>query len=357
MGGELSLIGLPAGAEAGMPTPEPGEEGVGIAFGISAEEAVMAGEEHNYELCCGGWMERKGRGSTGGIVLDDAEGRDVEFGILAEETGGVVVEDVEGFLLGVVSSAELEDAIEECEGGTGSPVGGGIDHDSGGAESFEDIDGAACGHFGDGVEGESCPVTGVEDGLDGVFFGVVDPGAMWGEFHFAEEIEGESSAFEFIAEVWGVDEDDLVVAEGDVELFLEDGEFVGGVEVEADFADADDGGFAEEMGDLGEDFAAEGEVVGLFGVHGDPAEMADAVLSGAGGFELADLVEVVEEGAGVLAVETRPEGGLGDGDDAGHGHAFVVVGGSSDGVVMGLDDVHNDLMRCFGSEFGSGIEA
>ena len=82
--------------------------------------------------------------------------------------------------------------------------------------------------------------------------------------------------------------------------------------------------------------------------------MADAVLGGAGGLELADLAEVVDEGLGEAAVEAGPEGGLADGGDAGHGHALIVLGGAGDGVVVGLDDLHGSDFRKNGEErFGA----
>ena len=53
-----------------------------------------------------------------------------------------------------------------------------------------------------------------------------------------------------------MDEDHLVVRHGEVDLLLEDGDFVAGVFVQADLADAEDVGAIEKVGDDCDDFAA-----------------------------------------------------------------------------------------------------
>ena len=131
--------------------------------------------------------------------------------------------------------------------------------------------------------------------------------------------------------------------EGKLDVLLEDEGFVGGVFIEADFADAQDGGAGEKAGDFGEDFLGFAEVLGFFGIEADPGVVVDAELGGTGGFEGSEVVEVVEEAFGG-AVEAGPEGGFGDGDDAGEGEGFVVGGGAGDHVDMRVDEEHEGLL-------------
>ena len=110
-----------------------------------------------------------------------------------------------------------------------------------------------------------------------------------------------------------------VVIEGELDVLLEDGEFVAGVLVEADLADAEHGGAVEELGDDRHDLAGEAGVVGFLRVDAEPAEVRDAELGGALRFVVGELAEVVVEALGRGAVEAGPEGGFADRRAAGEG--------------------------------------
>ena len=98
---------------------------------------------------------------------------------------------------------------------------------------------------------------------------------------------------------------------------------------------------ARERGHVLEHGPAQLAVLGLLRVHGHPAEVTDAVRRGAGRLELADLPEVVDEGLGIGPGEARPEGRLGDGHHARHGHPLVVLSGSGDRMIVWLNDLHD----------------
>ena len=77
---------------------------------------------------------------------------------------------------------------------------------------------------------------------DGVFLDVVDDDLGAVEFReVGERIEHQAGALELVLEVRGVDQDRQVVIERELDVLLEDGEFVAGVLVEADLADAEHG--------------------------------------------------------------------------------------------------------------------
>ena len=72
-----------------------------------------------------------------------------------------------------------------------------------------------------------------------MFFDVVDDDLFRADAAVVTEgVEDESGAFEFVFEVRGVDEDELVVIGGELDVFFEDEELVAAVFIEADFANS-----------------------------------------------------------------------------------------------------------------------
>ncbi len=142
-----------------------------------------------------------------------------------------------------------------------------------------------------------------------MFLDVVDDDFGAVEFgEVGEGIDDDFGAFEFVLEVGGVDKDGEVVIEGDLDVFLEDGELGAGVFVEADFADAEDVFLFDEFGDEGHDLAGEGGVIGFLGIDAEPGEVFDAESGGAFWFVFGELAEVVVEAIGGRAIEAGPEG-------------------------------------------------
>ena len=110
-----------------------------------------------------------------------------------------------------------------------------------------------------------------------------------------------------------------------------------GVLVEADLADAEHVGLVEELGDDGDDFARQLDVLGFLGVDAQPGVMADAELGGPLRLDLGEMAEVIAKALGGAAIEPGPEGRLADGDAAALGHAMVVVGDAGDHVDVRVD--------------------
>ncbi len=231
------------------------------------------------------------------------------------------------------------------EGAADAPVARAVHPDIVEMSGFDDVDGSGGAAFGFGVEGESGPEAVIEDLAVGVFFDVVDDDALGfdGRVGF-QHVDDEVGAFELIFEMGGVDEDELVVIDGELDVFLEDEDFVAGILVETDFSDAEHVGFLEELGDDGEDFSGEGDVFGLFGVDAEPGEMREPELGGAFGFVVGELAEIVAETFDAASVEAGPEGGFANGGASGGDHGFVVVRGAADHVGVGFDVTHGSLV-------------
>lgn len=139
----------------------------------------------------------------------------------------------------------------------------------------------------------------------------------------------------------GVDEDELVVARGQIDMFFENGDFVARIFVEADFADAEDVGTFEQRGNEMEDVLGERDVFGFFGVDAKPGVVLEAKFGGALGFVFGELAEVIVESVGAAAVETGPKGGFANGFATCRRHGLVIVGGAADHVAVGFDVTHS----------------
>ena len=205
-----------------------------------------------------------------------------------------------------------------------APIGGGVDAELRGAVHFDHVDGALRRAFADGIDRHARPIAGILHQLDRVLFDVVDQDApgIEGAAEVFEHVENHARALEFVLEVRRVDEDEVMLAhgagvaagrcaggvegvDGKLHMLLEDFGLVGGVFVEADFADAQDRGAAEESGDFGEDFAGFAEVFGLLGIQADPAVMLDAELCGTLRLGLGKLAVIVDEPGGRVG-RSRP---------------------------------------------------
>ena len=253
----------------------------------------------------------------------------------------VAVDHLVDLGFGVAAFAHFEGGAGDGEGNANAPVAGAVHPDLIEAIHVEDVDGAGGGAFGFGVEGHARPEAGVFDDFDGVFFDVVDDAAFGFDAAIVfEDVDDEARAFEFVFEVRGVDEDELVVARGEVNVFFEDGDFVAGILVEADFADAENGGAFEERRDEMEDVFGEGDVFGFLRVDAEPGVVLEAEFGGAFGFVFGELEEVIVEAIRAAAIEAGPESGFANGFATGEGHGLVIVGGAADHVAVRFDVAH-----------------
>lgn len=173
-----------------------------------------------------------------------------------------------------------------------------------------------------------------------MFFHVVDDDAFAVDIGVVEGIENEAGAFEFVLEVGGVDENGLIVFFGQFHMFFENRELVFGVFVESDLADAEDGGFVDEVGDERHHLTGENGIFRFLWVDAEPAEVFDPELGSAGWFVFGELTVVVEETLGGGPVVTGPKGGFAKRFAADLGDGFVVSGGAADHVGVGFDIAH-----------------
>jgi hypothetical protein len=155
-----------------------------------------------------------------------------------------------------------------------------------------------------------------------------------------EDVNDEACAFELVFEVRSVNEDELVVARGEVNVFFEDGDFVAGIFVEADFADAEDVRAFEKRRDEMEDVFGEGDVFGFLRIDAEPGVVLEAKFGGALGFVLGELEEVIVEAVSAAAVKAGPESRFANGFATGNGHGLVIVGGAADHVAVRFDVTH-----------------
>lgn len=128
-----------------------------------------------------------------------------------------------------------------------------------------------------------------------------------------EDVQYEAGAFFLVFQVRGVDEDELLVFDGEVYVLFKDGEFVFGVSVESYFAYAEYARLIEEFGDERHDFSGEHGIVGFLGVDAEPRIMIHAEVCCSLGFILGELQKVVIEPLWGASVKACPEGGFANG--------------------------------------------
>ena len=111
----------------------------------------------------------------------------------------------------------------------------------------------------------------------------------------AEQIDDEPRALELVFEVRRMHENQLVVLHREVDVLLEDVEFIARIAVQTDFADAEDVRLREELGDHREHIGSESEVFGFLGVDAEPGKMRQEKFRGARRLILRELAKIVTE--------------------------------------------------------------
>ncbi len=274
--------------------------------------------------------------------------RENEFWGLAEEIERILVEDAVDVGWGVAAAAHFDSGFGNGERIADAPIAGAVEPDAVAAVHFENIDGAGGSAFRFRIQRDPGPETFFENERGGVFLDVIDDDAGGIDAGIGkEDVDDEAGAFEFVFEVGGVDEDQLVVASGEIDVLFEDLELVAGVFVETDFADAEDVGAVEELRNQGEDIVGEFEVFRFFRVDAEPAEVGEAEFGGAFRFVVGELGKVIEETVGGFPVVTGPESGFANGGATGGDHGEVIVGRAADHVAVWFDIAHDQ-------DFGAG---
>ena len=143
------------------------------------------------------------------------------------------------------------------------------------SESLDDVGRALWRHFGLRVERQSRPVPACENLFDGVLFGVIDHHAAGHELRVPlEHVDRHLRALQLVFEMRGVDQNQLLVGEGQLDLFGERRHFVAGNAVHPDLADAEHGRPVEELRNSRQHIAGKLAIVGLLGVHRQPRSSA-----------------------------------------------------------------------------------
>ena len=155
-----------------------------------------------------------------------------------------------------------------------------------------------------------------------------------------QHVGNHSGAAVLVFQMRRVDQHEFAGFQGEVVLLFKNGRLVERVLVEADLADPEHVRLVEKLGDEGNHFAGERNVFGFLGVDAEPGEVLNARPTGALGFEIGQLPEVVAKRFGAAAIEPGPEGRFTEGDAPHAGHPFVVVGGPRNHVDMRIDEVH-----------------
>ena len=273
--------------------------------------------------------------------IPGGSGGEGEFGVLPEVKTRIVVEDGFDQIVGISAASHFEDGLVEGSRIGGAPIAGGIHEHVIDTEGFEGVDDAGRRILGDRINGHGGPEAGVANEADGMFFGMIETDLFRVEISSGSEgIQEHAGALEFVSEVGGVNPDQLIVSDGQIDLFFEGREFVAGIFVETDFADAEHGGSVEKLGDERYDLSGHDQIVRFLRIHADVGVVVDEILGRPGRFEGGEVGEVVVEGFRMGAVVSGPEGGFATGDRMHQRHAFVVGSRPGDHVNVRFDDSH-----------------
>ena len=176
-----------------------------------------------------------------------------------------------------------------------------------------------------------------------MLFDMVNPDPFRIHIHVGQHFQCPFSATHFILQVRCMNQNQLIIFDGLLDLCFENLFFVLSGFVKTDFAYTQYSRFLIKLRHVLEHFAAEFRVLCFFGVHGNPAVMLDAIFGGTRWFEFTDLVKVIYKRFRIQTVKAGPECRFRNGNYAGHGHAFVVLCCTGDRVIMRLNDLHNRL--------------
>lgn len=101
-----------------------------------------------------------------------------------------------------------------------APVAGGVQPETIAAVKIEQIDGPGWGAFRFGIKRDAGPASGVEHEMRGVFLHVVDENAGRVDARIAlQHVDDEAGALELVFQMRGVDEDELVEARREFDVF------------------------------------------------------------------------------------------------------------------------------------------
>lgn len=180
---------------------------------------------------------------------------------------------------------------------------------------------------------------------------------MLSNAHFTDYRQGALGAADLVA-MRGVHQHRQVELPGQFQLCGEEPIFFGGDVVIADLAHRHHAVLDQIARQNLQHFVGNRQVVGLFGIQADGAEVMDAEHAGAKAFPAEQGVEVVDETADAGARLALPECRFDDTGDAGGGHVLVVVGGAADHVDMRIEVLgHGESSSKESVSSGSGATA
>ena len=224
------------------------------------------------------------------------------------------------------------------------PVAGAVEPDVAQPCLLDHVDGAGRGCLRLGIERDARPEAGIQDHPDGVLLHVVDNDPFGADPGVGlEHIQNQAGALEFVLQMGGVHQNELVVLGGEVDVRLENLELVPCVFVQPNFTDAQHIGALEKLGDDPEHVPRKSHVFGFLRIDAEPGEMRERELRGALGLIVGELAKVVVKAVNAAAVKAGPEGGLANGGAPRKTHGFIVVGGPADHVCVRLDVTHKKI--------------
>ena len=143
-------------------------------------------------------------------------------------------------------------------------------------------------------------------------------------------VQDQASPFEFVLEVGRMHQNQLLVPRCKIYVHFQDFQFIAGIFVQANLADAQDIPSLQELGNDRNDFFRELYIFGFFGIDAQPRKMRKAELCRPLWLMLGQLTKIIMKSIDGTAIESRPKRGL--------AHRLAACGGDFDVVIRDAAD-------------------
>ncbi len=290
---------------------------------------------------CGGIEVREFFPNSLDTRLPRVRVREIESRTLGEELDRVFVDDPSDGGVGVTTTTEFKNQIGDSGRPTRSPVAGRVGHQPFRPVLLNHIGGTLWRAFGDWIESHAGPKAGFEYRSDRMLFDVVDQDAATVNSRIAtQHIQDHTRSLILVFQVGRVDQDLLVVPDGQFHVLKKDGRFVLRILVQSDLADSQDVGAVQKLRDHRQHFARERNVLSFLRVDAQPSEVLNPELSGTLGLRLGQLPKVIAKTIDAAPVKTGPESRFTKGNAPHLGQRFIVVRSPRNHVNVGVNVVH-----------------
>ena len=159
-----------------------------------------------------------------------------------------------------------------------------------------------------------------------------------------QHVENHARPRVLVLQVRSVNEYLFVGAVGQIKVLQEYGRFISRVLVQSDFADTEDAGTVEKLGNHGDDFAGQGDILRFLSIDTKPGVVLDSIICSPAWLEAGQLPKVIAKSLDAASIVAGPERWLADGHTSHFGQRDIVVRGPRYHMNMGVNVIHEPMI-------------